>query len=363
MPAGLEVAPAMARDKDEAQARADQVRAFRAELEALEREGIAPLTGAPREAVAAHHDRLLASLAEAYDVDVTGAQKRLSWGMRIVAFLGAAAISAAVFFLFYRYWGYLDVGAQVAALVSAPFLALAGVELAARRDRTGSIAAVVALVAFACFVLDLSMLGQIFSISPSHHALLVWAGFAFLLAYGYDLRLLQIAGILCLLGWLSATAGTWRGLYWLSAGQWPEHFFPAGAAIFALAFVRDRRHPSFAGAYRLFGLLAVLLAVLVLAHWGEGSLLPLSGTAAEHLYQVTGFVLSGLAIWAGLRFGWPGIVNLGATSFAVFLYTRFYDWWWRWMPRYLFFLLVGLSALLCLLILKRLRSASAGVRP
>lgn len=353
----------MARDKDEAQRRADQVRAFRAEVEALAQEGVTALGPEQAAAVAAHHEALLATLGQAYDVDVTGAQKQLSWGMRITAFLGASAISAAVFFLFYRYWGLLGTGAQVAVLVAAPLLALAGVEVASRRERTGYVAAVVALVAFCCFVLDLSMLGQIFAIAPTQHALLAWGAFAFLLAYGHDLRLLQIAGVLCLFAWLSATAGSWRGLYWISVGEQPEHLLPAGGVIFALGLLRDRRHPSFAGAYRLFGLLAVLLTVLVLGHWGQASMLPLSPQNAEYLYQVAGFVLSGASIWAGLRFGWPGVVNLGATAFAVFLFTKFHDWWWEWLPKYLFFLVVGLAALLGLLVLKRLRAASLGGRP
>jgi hypothetical protein len=40
----------------------------------------------------------------------------------------------------------------------------------------------------------------------------------------------------------------------------------------------------------------------------------------------------------------------------VFLYTKFYDWWWEVMPKYLFFLVLGLSALLTLFVLRRLRS-------
>jgi uncharacterized membrane protein len=353
----------MASDKDQAQARADRIRSFREELEALDRDGVLELSDSQRAELLAHHDRLLAALAASFDVDVTGAQKQLSWGMRIAAFLGAAAISAAVFLLFYRYWGYLGTASQVAVLVSAPLAALAGTWAAGQRERTGYVAAIVGLVAFACFVLDLSMLGQIFAITPTQHALLAWALFAFLLAYGQSLRLLQIAGILSLSGWLSATTGTWGGLYWLSVGERPEHFILAGAVIFALGSIPHRGHPGFPGAYRLFGLLGALLAILTLSNWGTGSALPLGVRAVEHLYQVAGFALSGAAIWAGLRFGWPGIVNLGATSFTVFLYTRFFDWWWAWMPRYLFFLVLGLTALLFLLVLKRLRAASQEARP
>lgn len=350
-------------DKDEAQLRADRVRAFQEELAALEREGVLTLADAQRAPLLAHHARLLDGLAETFDVDVTGAQKQLSWGMRIVAFLGAAAISAAIYFLFHRYWGRLDTALQVTVLVSAPLLAVAGVQLASRRERTGYFAAIVALVAFACFVLDLTMLGRIFAIAPTQSAFLAWAAFAFVLAYAYDLRLLQIAGILSAMGWLAATVGTWGGAYWLSTGERPENFIAAGACIFGLSFVPHRRHASFAGTYRLFGLLAVLVAILVLGNFGRGSVLPLHPDTVEHLYQVAGFVASGAIIWAGVRRRWPGTTNLGSTFFAIFLYTKFFDWWWEWMPRYLFFLVLGLVAVLLLLVLKRLRAAGRAVAP
>lgn len=353
----------MSSDQEQAQARADRIRAFREELAALEREGVVALDEGQRAAVDAHQTGLLAALTSAHDVDVSGAQKRLSWGVRIVAFLGAAALSAAVYFLFQRVWGQLPLPAQVTLLVAAPLAVLAVLPLAARRDRSGAFATIVALVAFACFVLDLTLLGRIFAITPTQHALLVWAAFAFLLAYGFALRLLLIAGILTLLAWLSATVGVWGGLYWLQVGERPEHFILAGALVFGLGLLPHRVHPGFPGAYRVFGALAALVAVLILGHWGAGSLLPLPYRSIEHLYQVAGFALSGGAIWSGLRYGWPGLVTLGSTSFTVFLYTRFFAWWWDWMPRALFFLLVGLVAILSLLILKRLRAAGQEVRP
>ncbi len=350
-------------NRDEAQLRADRVRAFRDELAALECEGVLALSGEQRAGLAAHHQELLRRLSEAFDVDATGQQKQLSWGMRIVAFLGAVAISAAVFFLFYRYWGFIDTPLQVIVLVVVPLLGLIGVEMAARRERTGYIASVVALVAFASFVLDLSMLGQVFGITPSQNAFLAWSAFALVLAYTYDLRLLLIAGILSLLGYLSATVGTWGGCYWLSAGERPENFIVGGLFIGALSFVPHHRFPQFPGTYRLFGLLAVLLAILILGNWGEASVLPLRPKTIEHLYQVAGFVASALVIWAGVRNRWPGTANLGSTFFAIFLYTKFYDWWWEWMPRYLFFLVLGLVAILLLLVLKRLRAAIREVSP
>jgi uncharacterized membrane protein len=342
-------------NKGEAQKRTDRIRAFRAELAEVERDGAITLAPEQRNRLVSYHDRLMQRLAGDFDVDTSGEQKQLSIGMRIVASLGAAAIAAAVFFFFFRFWGLLTTTQQVAVLVASPVLATMGIEIAARRERTLYFAAIVGLVAFACFVLDLSMLGRIFNITPSQNAFLVWSGFAFILAYTYGLRILQVAAILSLAGWLAATVGTWSGCYWLSFGERPENFIAAGLAISGLSFLPHLRHSDFPAFYRIFGLLAVFIAVLILANYGLISYLPHSREIIEYLYQVVGFVGSGLTIWIGIRQRWPGTTNLGSTFFAIFLYTKFFDWWWDWLPKYLFFLLLGLVALLLLLILKRLR--------
>jgi hypothetical protein len=40
----------------------------------------------------------------------------------------------------------------------------------------------------------------------------------------------------------------------------------------------------------------------------------------------------------------------------VLLFTKFYDWWWEIMPKYLFFFVLGLTAVLFLFVLRRLRT-------
>jgi len=348
-------------NKNEAQKRADRIRAFRTELADAEREQVLALTPEQRSRLTAYQDALLQRLAGDFDVDTSGEQKQLSMGMRIVSFLGAAAISAAVFFFFYRFWGVLTALVQVVLLVAAPVLATLGIELASRRERTLYFAAIVGLVAFACFVLDLSMLGQIFSITPTQNAFLVWSAFAFILAYTYGIRILQVAGILSLLGWLAATVGSWSGCYWLSFGERPENFIISGLAILGLSFIPHRKHADFPTYYRIFGLLAAFIAVLILANWGRISYLPFVHKTIEYFYQIVGFTGAGLTIWIGIRHRWPGTTNLGSTFFAIFLYTKFFDWWWNWMPKYVFFLVLGLVAVLLLLILKRLRAMNREV--
>ena len=340
----------------EAQQRVDDIHTFRNELARLADEGVLRLDTAQRAAVDKHHDHLLSEFAALFDVDRDSRAKQLSLGMRVASFLGALALAASVFFLFYQFWGHFGEAAQVAILIASALASFGLTMWLQGRDATGYFTKLAALVAFACFVLNITMLGQIFNITPSDKALLPWAAMAFLLAYTCDLRLLLAAGICCIIAYFSARVGTWHGVYWLHTGERPENFFPVAAVIFAFPLVVAHRHfPGFAGTYRVFGLLCLFLPMLVLSHWGHGSYLDHDTKLIEGGYQVAGFVCSALAIWLGARRGWPETVNTGIVFFVIFLYTKFYQWWWEIMPKYLFFLVVGLTAVLILLILKRLR--------
>jgi len=351
--------------RGEAQQRADEIAAFRAELARLEAAGVLRLDAAQAEAVAGHHEALLAQLAGAYDIDRGARARQLSLGMRVASFLGALALAASIFFLFYQFWGHFGEAAQVAILLGAP-LALLALTMAIRaRDDSGYFAKLAAMVAFACFVLNLVMLGAIFNITPTDRALIPWAALAFLLAYSCDLRLLLAAGICCVIAWVAARVGEWGGMYWLHAGERPENFFPLALLLIAFPqWVDHRRWTGFAPIYRVFGLLSLLLPMLILGHWGWGSYLAdyegIATRVIEGGYQVAGFVASALAIWVGARRGWNEAVNTGISFFVIFLYTKFFDWWWQLLPKWLFFLVVGLSAILILLVLRRLRRAGVG---
>jgi uncharacterized membrane protein len=353
--------PGRSPSRADAQARADRIRAFKEELIHLERGHVLILPPEERLRLDAHHDRILQGLARQFDVDTTDAQKQMSWGMRIASFLGALAFCAAAFFFCYRFWGLLSTPAQVGLLSAAPLLALGAAEYASRKERTLYFAGIVLLVALACFVLNLIMLGAIFNVKPTHNALLPWAAFAFVVAYTYGLRLLLAGGILCLLAYMSATLGTWRGLYWISFGMRPENFILPGLLLFAVPLAaRHRGNDDFPAIYRLFGLLAVFLPILVLANFGEASYLLLPDVTIERSYQVLGFILAGLAIWAGIHRRWREVTNLGCTLFVILLYTKFFDWWWVWMPKYLFFLILGLIAIGLLVLLRKLRVVTVG---
>ena len=345
----------------EAQQRADRVRAFERELAALEQEGAVALTEGQRQAIADHHRKLLAAYAGEFDIDQDTEAKQMSLGMRIASLLGALALAASVFFLFYQFWGLLPAAWQVAVLVAAAAGSFGAFCWVQARDGLGYFAKLAAMVAFACFVLNVMMIGAIFNITPSDKAFAVWGVFAFLLAYVADLRLLLGAAIVCVVAFIAARTGTISGMYWLYFGERPENFFPAALLLFAVpSLVAHPRRPDFPAVYRVTALLTLFIPMIVLANWGRISYLPLERNVIEVLYQVLGFVGTAGAIWLGVRKQWRHVVNTGITLFIVLMYTKFFDWWWEAMPKYLFFLVLGLTAVLFLVVLRRLRRTLAG---
>ena len=342
--------------RQQAQARADQVRVFQRELDCLRAEGVLTLEPAQEAALRAHHGKLLADLGASFDIDPDLRSKELSLGMRIASFLGALALAASVAYLFEQFWGLFDTSAQVVIVVGASLASFLAAMWLHRRDASGYFTKLAALVAFACFLLDTVLLGSIFNVAPTDRVLLAWAAFALLLAYACELRLLLVAGIACLVAYASARIATWCNLYWFDFGDWPELFLPVAVGLFLVpAAVDHARFDGFAPTWRICGLLCFLLPVLLLAFWGEGSLLPWDPDTIEGLYQIVGFSVCAGAIWLGIRRRWNHVTNIGVLFFVVFLYAKFFDWWWESMPKYLFFLLLGLVAVLLLSIMRRMR--------
>ena len=341
----------------EAQARAEEIRAFALELARLETAHVVSLSDEQHRSIQEHHQSVITSLSNRFDIDRDTRSKQLSLGMRIASLLGAIALAASVFFLFHQFWGRLGTGLQVTTLIGASGLTYGLTLWIRRKDDSGYFTKLAALVAFACFVLNIQMMGEIFNITPSDKALLPWAAYAFVLAYMCDLRLLLAAGLLCVTAFIAARAGELQGIYWLDFGERPENFFPTAILMFVTPLLLNQsRYAGFAQTYRLMGLIALFLPMLVLANWGNGSYLALEPKTIEHLYQAFGFIVTGAATALGIRKHWPDVVNTSVTFFIVFLYTKFYDWWWEVMPKYLFFLVLGLTALLTLFVLRRLRT-------
>ncbi|WP_375739802.1 DUF2157 domain-containing protein [Pseudomonas boanensis] len=342
--------------RDQAQQRADDIQAFYREVERLQEEQALLLPPEQLDRLGGHHQRLLADFRAAYDIDQDAQARRLSLSMRIASLLGALALAASLLFFFYQFWGLFTETAQVCILAGSSIGTLLLTFLVRRRDPSGYFCRLAATLAFACFVLNISMLGQIFNITPSDRALLPWAAYALLLAYACESRLLLGAGLVCILALIATRLASWTGFYWLDVVERPEHLLPAALLIFLVPlFISQARYQGFASTYRVIGLLGLFIPVLALANWSNGSYLPFDDDLVEGFYQLLGFAGAALTIWFGNRRDWPEVVHTGLLFFVIFLYIKLFDWWWEVMPKYLFFLVLGLVAVLILLILGRLR--------
>jgi hypothetical protein len=349
-------------ERSQAQARADRIRAFRDELVALEREGVVRLGDAERTSVARHHDTLLAELASAYDIDRSVEQHQLSLGMRVVSLLGAAALTAAVLLFFQRIWGLMPSSLQVIVTWTAPIVLVWAASRVARTERTGYFTALVSFVALGCFVLNVVVVGTIFNMGESSSPFLAFALFAFALAYAWDLSWMLAAGLLSLLAFFAATVVSWMGHPIDISLQRPETLLVPGAVVFFLAGLPvHARWPRFPPVYRRVGLIAAFLPALFLTVVGEVSYLPFGADTVEAIYQIAGFAAAAAAMLVGLRRRWPETLNIAAVFFGLLMLFRFVDWWWEWLPQYLFFLIVGAMAVLFLFALRRLRQRVSGV--
>ncbi len=337
-----------------AQQRADRIAAFRLEVAELRQAGLLEIDAEELRAVETHHERVLRDLVRDYDVDLGERGKQLSLGMRAVSFVGAFALAASVYYFFYRIWGTISTSMQVGILAGAPIATLFLTAGIARRERQRTFTLMSGLVAFSCLVADTALLESTFNLAPSPWPLLDWGLFALMLAYAFDLRLLLVVGLVVLNAFLSSSILHWTGGYWPQYVLRPEGFVPGGLVLLIVG-LRGLRDADFGAAYRVLGIVFIVAPTILLGMFGMLSYLTFEERSLEIAYQVLGFALSAAAIWLGIARCEKEVVYTGTSLFVALLFVEFVNWWWTWMPKYLFFLIVALTSIAVVLGLKRLR--------
>lgn len=342
------------------QARADQVRAFQAELQQLEGDGIVVLDEAGRDRVRRHHAELLARLAAESDVDTSESMHQLSLGLRLATMLGTVALSAAIVLFVLRFWGHLPTAAQLGLALAAPVVPLMLAELAARRERSLYVASLFGAVAVAGFGANLAVLHHVLNLPDSPHPALALGGLALLLAYRYDILVLLLAGLAATGWWVAASLYSLLGGWFADFWALPETLVvPALVVLLLPTVVHHRLHPRFSEAYRALAIVVLGSVAALIGLNGEVSLLPFGRRGAEMAYTLGGLTLGIGAMMSGVRRGWPQSVRAGAAITLLIMLVKAVDWWWELMPAWLFFLLLGSLALASIMGLKRLRAAAA----
>lgn len=344
-----------------AQDRADQIRAFQAELAALEAEGVEILPPERRTVVAAHHQALLDRLAREAGADTSDSLRQLSLGLRLATLLGTVAASAAVVFFVLRYWSVLPTAGQLAMGVAAALVPLGLAEATARRERTLYLGHLFLIVAAAGFALNLDLLHWVLNLPATPHPVLAFSVFALVLAYRHGNRLLLVAGLLAGGFWLAASLYTLTGGWYQDFPRLPETILvPALLVLVLPAVVAHARHPRFPEVYRVAGVLLVGLVCAVIGVEGWLSLLPFGRRGAEIAYTLAGFTLAIGALVIGVRRDWRHTTNAGTALAIVLMVVKAVDWWWPLMPAWLFFLVLAALAIGSITGLKRLRTLALG---
>lgn len=343
----------------DAQARADRIRAFRCELAAIEQDGAVLLAPAQRDAIARYHDILLAQLAREYDIDRTAGEHQLSLGLRVVSMLGALAFCASAYFFVERVWGRMPLPAQLAVAWAAPIPPLLAAAFAFSRERRPYFTSILSFVAFGCFVANISAGGQALNAIPSAAPFLAWGLFAAALAYAWNLKGMLAVSAVCLVIFGASVQLDAVEAGDAIAGRPESLFLPALALLAWSASNTNAARPPFPSILRGIGAAAIYIALLLLSTSAQFSVIVAQPAAVEGSYQALMVAVSGLAIWAGVKYRWTGILELTGLCFGVFLLLRFVDWFWQWLPRYLFFLSVGVAALALMLAFRAVRGRLA----
>ncbi len=348
--------------RDDAQRRVNQVRAFRAELAMLKAGGVSPLTDDQESALAAYHDRLLQQLAAQHDVDRTAGAGQLSRGMQLASLFGAVTLTAAIYSVVEHFWGRLDLPLQATLLAAFPLMALVGVELSARRERTLYVASLFALVAYGTFWLAIGVLSATLNIPVTPPFILAGVVFGLPLAILYRFRLVLAIALTTLAVAVSATVFQVAGTEWTYAFVRLEVLALAGFSLLMLAIPLSAIDGGFVMVTRVVALTIGLGCLLGLASSGEMSVLPMDTRIVEGVYQALMFVACLVTLTIAVRRGWSETTNLAAVMLALFLLLRFVDWFWDLLPRYVFFLVLAAIAFGWLVVLRRMRDRLARVQ-
>ena len=281
--------------------------------------------------------------------------------MRLLSLFGAATLTAAAYSLVERFWGRLDLPMQATLLAAFPLMALVGVELSARRERTLYVASLFALVAYGTFWLAVGVLSWTVNIpvTPPY----IWAGvlFGVALAIPYRFHVILAFALAALAVAMAGTLFQVARTEWTQAFERPDFLTVAGFSLLLLMGPLGGVERSFARVTRLVAFVIGLLGLFALAEMPERSLLPIARPVVGGIYQGLTLAAAVAAIVLGVRRGWNETVGLASTILSLFLLTRFFDWFFDVLPRYVFFFILAAIAFIWLLVLKRLRARLARV--
>lgn len=334
--------------------RARRILAFRDELDALTREGVAPLDPEARAAIDAHHDAILARLRAA-DVDTTTSAAQLSLAMRIATVVGTLALALAWGSFLHDLWDNIPMVPRLLLTGVPPLVLAALVPFALRKETSGYVANLVATVAVVAFAAHLVVMGDTFDLPPSRGFFLAVGGFALALAYPFGLVLPLLPGLVLGAAWLWSLFPSPSGRFDGAFDRWEPGL---AIALVVLAAPRALVKPAgFAAMWRGAAALAITVMLLILSVTHEPSWLRavMTREATRTVWQLVGAIGFPALIALAVRREWALPTRIFVGGLLLFLVIRLADWFWDVVPAWLFFLGMGAFAMGAFTLLKRWR--------
>jgi len=252
----------------------------------------------------------------------------------------------------------LDSLAFLAFLFSAGAVAFFGFGLvllrAAKRSlpKTGN-----ALIVVACLLLaaDVFTLAKLLLPAGDHWSLLVlFVGLAYLaLAYAFRNPTVLVMALIAVASWFGAESGyaSGWGAYYLGM-NYPLRFAVASPLVLLVGYLHQRflpgRFEGFVKVYFALGLLYLSLSLWILSIFGTSEL-PLIANGDSH-----GVLAAFSLLWLGVsvgcfvlgsRFDNRMFRGFGLTFVILNLYTRYYEYFWNSLDKWVFFIVLGLVTL------------------
>jgi hypothetical protein len=298
-------------------------------------------------------------------VDLRTEERKLKRGRDLLRWFGVVTVTIGVVFFVYDYeiWKYFNFGLikrLYAFLIGLPGIAkftllssaVGAMYWAAFRERRNT------KKAYPLVVLALPILGYDLYMAPVwllatemyRSSLLITSLVVLVTSYQLRLKTLVYLGLFGLCNWFGGCTGYWTGCYWLYMRD-PLIFVPFGAGLIFVAHLigkydkRDLKQPL-----EIVGILTLFLALLILSIWGytfgAEDFFSDKADIAPVWFIIVMTLSCMLFIWLGIKWERKLFFNVGVTFLAIDLYTRFFEVFMDWLPRSLFWLILGGSVLL-----------------
>ncbi|MBL4907316.1 MAG: DUF2157 domain-containing protein [Sneathiella sp.] len=341
--------------KQEANKRVRQIFAFQDEMALLQQGGIVELSAEEDVAISEYHSGVLKDFSDRFDTDLSKSENPLSWGMRIASTLGVAAFSFSVFLFFQFYWDVFSTTLQVSLVSIAPFLGWGLTELVGNRFKTNHYTTLAVFVAFACFLVNLNIVGEIYNVKPSPYAFLAWGTFGIFLSLRHDLIFVLGISIALLIIFVGGIFTTLTGYLWPNAII-QEYYLVASLLVLIVPVIcKISAIQKYKYTYYFVGLLCSYFILEWAIIWSDGSLLPYSNNTIEWIYTIFAFCFASLAIWRSIQVKWIVGTYLSAPYLILFMLHKYWDRFFdEWHP-YLFFLLLGGVSIAAIFIFQKMR--------